>query len=117
MYAILYTEGIIDVNEVYKECRLQKWAPILTYSQGNSIRKIPVFHDPLVAQNFAKRNIPRDWLHGSVFLTDPKIEVIRNCGFIFDLLNFPRLIKDLPNMQFEVEIISLNEVPKLFYHR
>lgn len=118
MYAVLCSDGLIDANAVLKECRVQKWAPIVAYRKNDTPDKavIPVFDDPNTAQKFAKRNLPSEWLRGAVFLIPPNLEWIKNQGWEVERMTFPKLVKDLP-LTLGFEILEFIEQPEVFIHR
>lgn len=117
MYAVLCSDGMIDVTAILKECRHQKWAPIVSYRKNSApaITIIPVFDDPNIAKNFAKRNLPKDWLRGAVFLTPKNIEWIAKKGWEIEEMNFPKLVRDLP-ITLGFEILDFFDKPEVVIH-
>lgn len=116
MYAILFSDGQIDIKAIRKECRPEKWVPILTYKDVNNITTVPVFHDPNLAKTFIKRNFPENWTQASIFLAENNIEWIKDKGWKFEMMAFPRLMKNLPNIHFEFEIMDLIVIPEIKIH-
>lgn len=100
-----------DRSDVYErdECRSNKWFPILTYIlDGQQV--VPVFSDTKVARNFIKRNLPKDWLHGAITLSDDDAAELSK-KFQVRELNYPNLMKDLPGIEWKEEVIELDTEP------
>jgi len=113
MYAVLCTDGEIDYNAVIKECRPEKWVPILSYYDEKDPKKpiIPVFHDPETVKDFVKRNLPKHWAKGAVYLIPENIAWMEDRNWKIAPMNFPRLMTSLPNIKFGFEIMNFFEVP------
>lgn len=116
MYAILFTDGQIDMKAIRKECRPEKWVPILTYKDVKNITIVPVFYDANLAKTFIKRNFPKDWTQASVSLGENNLKWMKDKGWKLEVMTFPRLMKNLPNIHFEFEILDLLVVPEIKIH-
>lgn len=112
MYAVLCTDGQMDAGAIIKECPSQKWAPIFAYYE-KGVTYIPLFHDPMTARKFAKRNLPKDWLQGAVFTIPENIAWMENKGWKMTTMNFPRLMTGLPGITIGFEVMEFIEEPEI----
>ena len=113
MYAILCTDGQVDYKAVINECRPEKWVPIFSYYETKNPKTpiIPIFHDPETARKFTKRNLPKDWVKGAVFLIPENIDWMKEKNWKINIMQFPRLMKNLPNVKIGFEIMEFIKVP------
>lgn len=109
MLVAMCTNGSLALNEVRDECRSNKWFPILTYIL-DGVQVVPVFSDPKVARQFIKRNLPKDWLHGAIELSDSE-EVFLKSRYQVREMNYPNLMKDLPGIEWKEEVLELESEP------
>jgi hypothetical protein len=111
MYAVLCTQGHMTVQEIMRECRENRFSPILSMvAHGDDEVIIPVSKNQNVLQKFAKRNLPKSWgLGGAVALTDRDLKWLESKGFKFCNLEFPRKLKDV--VEFDIEILEYEEAP------
>lgn len=111
LYAVLYTDGHINMQNIKYECQEQMWVPITTY-KDNKESVVILCESDIIARNFSKRNLPSNWVKGSILLSPFDIDKIKD-KFKIEIFKFPRKIKD----QFELgfEIIELPVEPDLFY--
>ena len=115
MFAILCTQGEMTARELFKECKENKFAPILIMRNEEGTI-VPIFHNQDTAHKFTKRNVPKEWaIFGAVQLTPRDCEWMEMKGWKFCLLDFPRKLKDV--VDFDVEILEYDEVPDVFAHR
>ena len=110
MIAIINTDGQMKISEIQKECISGKWIPLLIYKINNK-KVIPVFNLTDIARNFIKRNLPKSWTHGCVFLADTDIEKIIKTGLEIQPFEFPRKINENPDIKFDFEIHEFLEEP------
>lgn len=110
MIAIINTDGQIKINEIQKECIAGKWIPLLILNKNNK-KILPVFNLPDIARNFIKRNLPKNWTHGCVFLSDSDIEKILKNGWEIQPFDFPRKLNESPEVEFDFEIHEFVEQP------
>lgn len=102
----------MSLNDISKECVKQKWVPLLVYRRKGSEQPIlPIFALLDTARAFSKRNLPKDWLKGTVSLTDVDIEEIKSRGWVMESFDYPRKMKDLPDIEFGLEIHEFAEEP------
>lgn len=110
MFAILCTDGQMSVNDVAKECVPGQWVPLLVYRhKGEQTPIIPMFEDALTARSFAKRNMKPPF--GAVRLSDEDITNIKDKGWVTDLMEFPRKLKDRQDIELGLEIHEFFEQP------
>lgn len=110
MFAILCTDGQMSVNDVAKECVSGQWAPLLVYRhKGDQTPIIPMFEDAFTAHSFAKRNMKPPF--GAVRLSDEDLASIKVKGWITDLMQFPRKLKDRQDIELGLEIHEFYEQP------
>jgi hypothetical protein len=105
MIAILCTDGQMNFGDVTKECVEGKWIPLLIYKQKKEETiYLPVFSIETTAKDFIKRNLPKPWIHGGVYLTDDDLKEIDNRGWKLDHITFPRKILNNPDFELGFEI-------------
>ena len=113
MIAILCTDGQMKLEEVRNECQPGKWVPLFIYTvAGESFPTIPLFHDEKTAKAFIKRNLPKDWLHGGVALTERDIQWMKDKGWQIREMSYPNRMTDLKNIKFGFEILEFGEEPE-----
>lgn len=118
MFAILCTDGQMNLEEVRNECQPGQWVPLFTYTEGDDPTPIiPLFHDQKTAKSFIKRNLPKDWLHGGVQLTDEDIAWIKNKGWRIREMTYPNRLTDLKHITFGMEILEFSTKPDMHYGR
>lgn len=117
MYAILCTDGELNLQAVFKECRKEKWIPIFAYREEQSpdVPIIPLFHRDKDSKNFAKRNLPEKWLKGAVHVTSDNIKWMEDKGWKMEPMNFPRKINELPGISLGFEIMEFFEQPEIYF--
>lgn len=111
MFAVLCTQGEMTAFQVLKECRKDKFAPILVMrNEGESV--VPLFPSQKVAARFVDRNLPKEWgVTGAVQVTEQDLEFLEGKGHRFCLLNFPRKLTDI--VEFDIEILEYVEAPAI----
>lgn len=105
--AIIFTDGVLTHGEMQKECKSGKWIPILLYKDGES-KIVPIFTDEQICKNFIKRNLPKDWNHGAIILSENNIDFLENKGCKFRNMTYPNKI---PFEKMTFEILELETVP------
>ena len=65
---------------------------------------VPVFDSTQIAAKFAKRNLPHDWLCGSVILRRRDAEWMDNKGWRAKKLDYPRKLAN--TVDFDIEILE-----------
>jgi len=112
MIALLYTDGQLNISDLKFECVPQQWVPllILRYRTDDQI-VLPVFELTDVARAFAKRNLPKNWKHGAVHLTDCDMAIIEKKGWVLQKFYFPRKLCDSTDFVFDLEIHDFDHMP------
>lgn len=109
MWAVLCTDGQMNISAFHNECVPEKWVPIFVYKinpEDNPI--VPLFYDELTTRKFAKRNTPKKWMRGGVELTDQDIEWIKEKGWIIKEMNYPHKVD---NFICGFEILEFEKTP------
>jgi len=107
MFAALFCDGHLTIDALRPECIAGKWAPVATIAATRSIILFPVQE---IVYKFCKRNYPKNWMAGAVFMTDDDFKWIADKGLTTEVWDFPR---KLPLEQFSFEIIELGDEPDL----
>lgn len=102
----------MNVGAIIKECPSQKWAPIFAYYE-NELTYIPLFYDQITVKKFAKRNLPKDWLQGAVFMIPENITWMENKGWKMKTFVFPQLMTNKPGITVGFEIMEFLEKPEI----
>lgn len=110
MLAIICTDGQMQIADIRKECKSEKWIPIFVYKTSEET-VIPVFHDNFVAKSFIKRNLPNDWVRGAIILTDEDIAWIKDKGWKIREMTYPNKLTGLKDIQMTFEILELRSEP------
>lgn len=114
MFALIYTDGQLKLNDIIKECINQKWIPLMIYRDIiKSVVHIPLFNCESVAKSFMKRNLPKSWSHGTIALCNNDLVSLSTKGWILQNFEFPNKIKDRTDIQIGFEIFELDESPDL----
>ncbi|MEI8270787.1 MAG: hypothetical protein WCG45_05470 [bacterium] len=106
MFAIVATDGELTSKNIKEECVNEKWISIASYKEDNNTI-IPVFYNEKDAMSFFARNLPKNWIKGTVNLTSLEIDWIKNKGWEIEEMKFPKKMK----IKFEVEILELANTP------
>jgi len=110
MFAILCTAGEMSISDVAKECTNEQWVPLLVYRRkGETTPIIPLFITQDTARSFAKRNLPPP--HGAVLLSEEDIKKIQSKGWILEIMDFPKKIKERIDIDIGLEIHEFIEKP------
>lgn len=110
MYAILSSQGEMTLREVVKECHDDKFAPIVVIKNGENT-VIPLFNSDSVLRRFVERNLPKDWIFGSVSLTIRDLHWMEAKSWKFHVFEHPRKLKDIAD--FDVGILEYEEAPSV----
>ena len=92
-------------RELKEECSSGKWLPVLvirTEKDGSPI--IPLFDSVQVAARFAKRNLPKGWLCGTVNMRLKDAQWMDQKGWRAIKFDYPRKLVDI--VGFDVEILE-----------
>jgi hypothetical protein len=112
MFAILCTDGQMKLDEVRNECLPGKWVPLFAYwLNGEEHPNIPVFHDSETAKAFIKKNLPPEWIHGGVQLTDRDVKWMEDKGWRIRQLSYPQRIQASKICKIGLEVLELEVEP------
>lgn len=105
LYGIIFTDGELKPQDVYNECTKGAWIPLACIPGEKPI--VLLANSPIIANNFIKRNIPRHWTKGGIRLDEKYLEIIKNNGWDYEILNFPRKMQQ----KLEFVVLELDEEP------
>ena len=107
-YCILCAQNYMTYNDMVNECTTEKWLPVLIMRAGDNPNPImPVFDDKETATKFIKRNLPEDWLCGTMPLSLKNANWMDERGWKAIRFSFPRKLKDV--VKFDVEILEFEK--------
>jgi hypothetical protein len=115
MIAIICTDGQLNLKDLHKECISEKWIPLLTLKNKKNETILPIFNLSDIARQFIKRNLPKNWQHGCVFLAEDDIKNIIKKNWQFMALDFPRKLDGHPEFEFSFEIHEFADQPDFQY--
>ena len=104
MYVILCGQDHMSYSDMAKECSTGKWLPILVMRTGEESTIVPVFESVNTAIGFIRRNLPKDWICGTVPLRMRDAEWMDEHHWKAIKFDFPRKLKDI--VEFDVEILE-----------
>lgn len=108
MIAIVCTQGQMRYKDIVGECREQQWVPIVVYRQPGKPPTVLSVPSDAVARQFVRRNFPKQWLCGSVKLTEEDVAQIQRNGWLIEEMHFPR---KMTNYELDVEVLQLAAKP------
>lgn len=112
MFAVLCTEGQMQLQDVANECKKEKWVPLFVYRE-NGETVIPLFEKVDVVRSFIKKNFPNDWIQSAFFLNEDDLKKIKSKNWRIRKMDYPNKLKDIKNIQFDIEIFYLDSEPSL----
>lgn len=117
MIALIYSDGSISPTDLKKECQNQKWIPLAVVKDKVEQIFVICFNSQDIARKFSKRNFPKNWIQGSIKLSDADLNFIDKKKWKIKILDFPRLLNSHPEYTLSFEILDFYEEPELFYTR
>lgn len=102
LFAVIHTDGEMSNYELRAECPKKNWLPLLVIRPG--VHEKPVlllFHSKGSCMRFYRRNFPRSPA-GCVRLDPSMIEQWANERGKIEILDFPKKIRDMSVVGFEV---------------
>jgi len=112
MYAVISTDGQLNVNDLEKECVKGKWIPLCVLKNRESGEIfLPIFNLEDISRRFAVRNLPKNWSKGTVLLTQEDYLNLDSKGWKFMLFDFPRVVNDDRDYELTFEIHEFCEQP------
>lgn len=115
MFVIIFSNGQVNLSELSFECREKKWIPLAAIKHNSGAIQIPCFDTVELAKQFAKRNLPKEWIRGAIQLGEKEIDFIIKKGWAFKKFTYPNLLKDKTDIEFSFEILDFCEKPELLY--
>ena len=118
---VFATLGEMTIQDVVSECQEQSWVPIVVVRMKEQT-VVPCFSSQENAIKFAKRNLPKNQVFGTTLLTEEDLkklnsEWIEKKRWHLDLMDHPRLMKDLGKLDIEVyEFFNKPLVRKISWH-
>lgn len=109
LFAIVYTDGEVNIHDICKECRIKKWFPILSYIENKQII-ITCFRSVDTAYQFIKRNLDKEWARGTIPLTEQQQGWMADQGWKIEILDFPKLYH---NKELVPQILEFLEQPEI----
>jgi hypothetical protein len=110
MIAIICTDGQMEITDIRKECKSQRWIPIFVYRTAQEI-VVPLFSDDYVAKSFIKRNFPPNWVRGGIILSNEDVAWIKSKGWKIRQMSYPNKLTGLKDIEMSFEIIQLADEP------
>lgn len=102
----------MQLDDVANECKKEKWVPLFVYREnGKTI--IPLFKDTKVLKSFLRKNFPSEWLKAAFQLNINDLEKIKNENWQIRQMTYGNKLKDIPNIEFGIEILKIDEEPGL----
>lgn len=115
MFAVIFSDGEIKLDDLKNDCREHLWIPIAVHKDRDGSVTVLCFNEADTAKRFAKRNIPKTWVHGAVLLNDDQIAFINSKKWKIEILGFPRIFRDNPDQVLGFEIVEFSEKPGMKY--
>ena len=115
MLALIYSDGSIEKDDLKNECQSQKWIPLAVKKDKNNEITVICFNDYKDALKFSKRNFPKNWIKGSITLSEVELNFIKNKNWKIEILTFPRLLNSHPEYKLGFEILEFHDTPGLLY--
>lgn len=103
-YCLFCTQNHMTRKELKEECSQGKWLPMLIMRTEDNDIILPCFDTVEIARQFIRRNLPKDWVCGTVDLHKKGAQWMDAHGWKAIKFTFPRKLKDV--VQFDVEILE-----------
>jgi hypothetical protein len=119
VYAILWTDGALKLSDMAEACRKEKWIPVYTYrtDQEPDTVRVMCFKKESEAKKFAKLNLPRKWLQGTVKLCVPEQEWCKERGWKIVVWTQASIIKNRKDFTIGPEILEFQDEPAVYANR
>jgi len=119
LYGILYTNNDIGTGELKREIRENKILPVLIlrvapepeHGEPNEYVVVPCFNNPLIAQQFARRNLPKGHLIATIQLNQESIETLVSKGYEILVYTWPRRLTKYCHL--DLEVIENSVTPEI----
>ena len=106
-YCILCAQNYMTYQDMVKECTKEKWLPVLVMRAAEDTPIVPVFDNIETANKFIKRNLPKDWLCGTIPMSLRDATWMDEHGWKAIKFSFPRRLTDV--VKFDVEILEYEQ--------
>ena len=83
----------MSYHEMVKEFQQDNIAPVLALVKDTKTT-ILMFSNAKVAKQFARRNLPKDWINGNLLVHEDDFETIKKAGWETYRFTFPRRLRD-----------------------
>lgn len=100
-YCIIYAQNEMSYREILKECKNEKWVPILV-TRVDEKTFVPLFTSLQTAIQFIKRNLPKGSLVGTMDITEDDARFIDEKGWEPVVYEWPKKVKDIAKFDIEV---------------
>lgn len=123
MWAVIYTDGQLSLQELDEECRQKKTVPVAATRPKNdpaATGTILLFHRVKDAQQFIRHNFQsdpskKDWLVGVIELPAEDVALAK-AKFPVEEQSYGRKMLTHPTLDLCFEMIDVDEVPTLTVH-
>jgi hypothetical protein len=120
LYAVLYTNSDISISDLNREILDNKILPVLILRvdptpeepQGHVI--VPCFVSPLVAQQFARRNLPKKHFIATIQLNSESLEALEAKGYEITVYNWPNRVNR--SCHLDLEVVENSITPEITRH-
>lgn len=117
IYACLYSDGHVHLKDVGKECIKEQWIPIAIYRMADGQPTVILFKSQELVRKFGKRNLPSNWTHGAVQLSQKNLDWLITKNLNLEVFDFPKKLKDNPDIELGFEVMEFQDEPDLHYRR
>lgn len=91
LYAVLYTEGEVDMQALQEECYKQRWVPVMgLVPKGGGKPTMICFQDAEIGADFIAREVPKGWVAALVRLEPEDVENARKKGWNVEVVTYRR---------------------------
>lgn len=112
MFAVICSQGQMRFRHIQQECREEAWAPIVVAREEGKPPMVLILPSDDAVRKFTRRNFPKNWMCGSIRLSDLDIQTIRDNAWGIEHLPYARKITD---RQLDIEVLQLADEPDVFF--
>ena len=117
-FAVLYADEGIGTEEITGSLRDLKLMPIMVLRSKKDPEappKVPCFYESKHSEACSRRNVPKDWQHGTIILTDRDFVWIKSKKWELYPLKFPHHFTKHPEYSISFEMMEFEERPSAWY--
>jgi hypothetical protein len=105
VWAVLFTNGEVDMEALEKECYKDRWCPLLGVVPKGQEGPITLvcFNNPMIGVSFLKKNMPKGWVPGLVRMPEGEVAYCKSKGWLVEVYNYPRRVMNHPDL----DVVSL----------